>query len=94
MKRNPYLAAILNALLYGLGYVYLGKKMFFGIFLIFSCIFAIAFFAAGIEEGLVFLLHPLMLTSIILSCVAFAYDAFEEARKEIKKEEKQETEEE
>lgn len=81
MKRNPYLAAVLNALLYGLGYVYLGKRMLFGVLLIFSCIFAIAFFVAKPES----IFNPLII-SIVLSCVAFAYDAFKEAKGPVEKE--------
>lgn len=79
MKRNPYLAAILNAFLHGLGYIYLGKRILFGLFLIFSCISAITFIFADIEYGLNILSHPLIIISILFSCLAFAYDAFKEA---------------
>jgi hypothetical protein len=38
MKKNPWIAAILNFLLYGAGYVYIGKNKGFGLALILAWI--------------------------------------------------------
>ncbi|MBI5803178.1 hypothetical protein HY448_00650 [Candidatus Pacearchaeota archaeon] len=37
-KKSPWLAAILNFLLFGLGYIYVGKRVAFGIGLIIATI--------------------------------------------------------
>lgn len=36
--KNPWIAAILNFILYGLGYVYVGKRVVFGVGLLLSSI--------------------------------------------------------
>lgn len=81
MKRNPFLAAALNIILIGLGYVYIGKRIIFGLFLIFGEIFAIACYFAFFRGVDISFLNPLSVTSILLFLSAFGYDAYIEASK-------------
>ncbi len=93
MKRNPLLAALLNVLLCGLGYVYLGKRMAFGILLIFANITAVTFFVSNFREiNFNILINPLAFISLFLFLFAVGYDAYTEGALEKKKEDKVENE--
>lgn len=77
MRKNPWIAAVANALLPGLGYLYLGSKR--------------KFFAIGLTVGMLVgylsptlwrieIDIPIVISSIIL-LVVFAVDAWKDAKK-------------
>ena len=80
-KRKAWLASILNFLIWGLGYLYIGKRRTFGVLLV-------------IGEILLLVLVPvsawteadsLSLPGWILMSIAFAYDAYKSAKNEVLK---------
>lgn len=75
MPKNPYLAAILNFVLYGLGYVYIGKKIPFGILLI---IVDLVFVYSVSVHNVVFSI-PFNLAWVLLG-ISFAYDGYKDAK--------------
>lgn len=74
-KKNPILAALLNFLLIGLGYIYVGKRMAFGILLV---IYAVLLFMVPFVGQLYsyFLVSGLGL----LLAIAMAYDGYQDAK--------------
>src|SRR3989338_1895487 len=75
IKKNPWVAAILNFLFWGLGYLYNYKRKFLGIVLLVSgFIIDAAYFSAAISDGLMIMAYPLTLIGI-----GFAYDAYKES---------------
>ncbi len=76
MLKNPYVAAILNFALYGLGYIYLGKKKLFGILLLISdLILAYSIWVHNVISSVYFNF------GFAIMGIALAYDGFKEARK-------------
>ena len=77
MSKNKYLAAILNFLVWGLGYVYLGKKNLFSVLLIVgSLLSTIAGYLPLGEVILPFSFRAITESGFLLVDVAFAYDAY------------------
>jgi len=70
--KNPWVAAVLNFLLPGLGYVYVGKRVGFGTGLLLSSIFLYW----GISLGN---LTPIVLIDSIILTLLFAYDGYRTA---------------
>ncbi|RLG12550.1 MAG: hypothetical protein DRN71_05965 [Candidatus Nanohalarchaeota archaeon] len=71
--KKPWLAAILNLLLSGLGYVYVGKRVGFGIALV---LWGVILFAMMSSQQI----PPMMwLDSFVLS-ILFAYDGYKTAQ--------------
>ena len=70
-KKNSWVAAILNFILPGLGYVYTGKRIEFGVGLILWGVFS---FIAGFIYGF----NSLYILDIFLSLL-FAYDGYKTA---------------
>ena len=71
-RKNPWIAAVLNFLLYGLGYIYNGKRIVFGAGLI----------VLGLAEYFLFFEafnSAAGLALILLFSLLFAYDAYNEA---------------
>ncbi|MBM3229784.1 hypothetical protein FJZ26_05100 [Candidatus Parvarchaeota archaeon] len=74
-SKNPWLAAALNFILYGLGYIYAGKRVYFGIGLVITDMIWIGLifleYAAGVNQALL----SLSVGSILLG-IMFAYDGY------------------
>ena len=70
--KKPWVAAVLNFILYGLGYVYVGKRVGFGIGLLLSGI--ILYWGVSIGD----LPAVVWIDSIILAFL-FAYDGYKTA---------------
>jgi uncharacterized membrane-anchored protein YitT (DUF2179 family) len=79
MKKKPWLAALLNVLVTGLGYLYVGKRVIFGIILI---IVEILGYVWAFTDLRVFPLldNPLLYIVSILYIAAFALDAYKTAK--------------
>ena len=70
-RKNPYVAGILNFILYGLGYVYLGKRLGFGIgLIIWSLIFTTIVLTTPTLDS------PLIWLDAIMLAFLFAYDVY------------------
>lgn len=81
--RRPWFAAVLN-LVWGLGYLYVGRRRLLGVAL-FSCVFTT--FAAGeILYESFYLAAGMLLTAWFFVSVALARDAYLEAKTRAKKE--------
>ena|SRR6266536_1152527 len=78
-KKRPWLAAILNALLPGAGYLYVGRRRIFGGFMVVASVLAVIDWRFGPNSlpG-----EPGLLGNIAcpLFLLAFAYDAYREAK--------------
>jgi len=78
--KNPWVAAFLNFILNGLGYVYNGKRVFFGVLLIFA---ELGYFAINYSDFINATMGIFSKNCIIMLilALAFAYDGFVEAKK-------------
>ena len=82
MKRNPLIAALLNILFWGLGYLYNGKRIAFGVLLLiasFSLTFLLLLPSTTETTTTANPLADLYSLGIYLIPIAFAYDAYKEA---------------
>jgi hypothetical protein len=75
--KMPWLAALLNLLLPGAGYLYIGKRKVFAIILMTGMV--IGYFGGTSTTGLSMLDKAAIFTSALLFVVAFSYDAYIEA---------------
>jgi len=75
MKKNAWLAALLNILITGLGYVYVGKRIPFGIMLIFTNVFVCIWYFTT-PDAMSVLTNIWMVVASITGTIAFAVDAF------------------
>src|SRR3989338_4553671 len=78
-KKRPWLAALLNIIIWGLGYLYVGKRKNFGILLLLGQLLIIIL-TAGVVESNWTLFDSLSLPGVILVYIAFAYDAYKTAK--------------
>jgi hypothetical protein len=79
--KNPWLAAILNALIPGLGYLYIRKRILFGALLIgwaFAAIVWVSLIPEEIFNQIFWNVWGVL--AMILLAAAFAIDAYKEAR--------------
>jgi len=83
MKKNPLLAAILNILIVGLGYIYTGKRILFGILLLSAECSAILWliFNPDLAASNI-MLHPLNIASTFIFLLALAIDGYRDAQAE------------
>jgi len=83
-SKNPWIAAILNLLWAGLGYIYLGKRKNFGYILFVAGLLALVDVAMNLgtyaQGNYSNLITPLVVASAVLMELAFAYDAFKLAQ--------------
>jgi len=82
-KKDPWLAALLNFIFTGLGYLYVGKRKTFGALLLTSefLVFAWILIDATAREMLTALTSsPLKVLATLLLAVAFALDAYNDAK--------------
>ncbi len=74
--KKPWLAALLNFFFWGMGYVYVGKRIAFGILI----------FLVGLIETVwafyqgEYLLHPAYITASTIAAIAFTYDGYRNAQ--------------
>ncbi|MEM3657515.1 MAG: hypothetical protein QXQ66_03680 [Candidatus Hadarchaeum sp.] len=78
-RRSPWLAALLNFVVWGAGFVYLGRKVSLGAALLFFS-FAM-FFSAGLATYDFYLAVALVFAAWFLLSAALALEAYREARK-------------
>lgn len=76
MEKSPVLAAVLNFLIWGLGYLYVGRRMFLGATLVAVMVVVPLTALTGRED--VTLLG--LVVGRILAGAAFARDAYQDAR--------------
>lgn len=74
--KNPWLGAVLNAILPGIVYLFVGKRNKFGAFLILGIIFAI--FSSQSDSNTTRLTDAISLFSVIFIQLAFAVDGYNE----------------
>lgn len=79
-KKNPMVAAFLNFLLNGLGYVYNGNRVFLGSLLIFSELGMAAIYYNNIMQLFSGIVFPAFYVMLLMS-FAFAVDGYNEAKK-------------
>ncbi len=77
-KKNPWIAAILNFFFWGTGYVYNGKRVWFGIGLFVSDVFMM--WSAVIQTLQSGGVESIMWHGLVLITLLFAYDAYREAK--------------
>lgn len=78
----PWLAALLNFVLSGVGYLYNGKRVVFGVILLASEILTLTV-GIGISESFlnqILTSYPMLILGTILMQIAFAVDAYQEAK--------------
>lgn len=80
MKKKPWLAAVLNILLSGLGYVYVGKRILFGVLLIIGEVFSYIFYFTDRALATRMLSNPYLIFSGVALLVAIAYDGYQNAK--------------
>lgn len=85
MARKTWLALVLNIFVFGLGYIYLGRKILFGILLAAMQILLVIW---GIREPLMHIIiirdlihHPLLIAAILVFIIAISLDVYQEAKK-------------
>lgn len=78
MKENPWVAALLNFLLMGLGYVYNGRKVALGACLTVGAV--ALFYVEASLKNFEPKLYVVMLAALFLVKSALAFDAYLEAR--------------
>ena len=78
--RNPIIAALLNLLFFGLGYIYNGKRIRFGLGLVSAWVLIYA------SEVLIYLTHlvfdewTLLFSGLVVLQISFAIDGYKEAQ--------------
>ncbi|MCL5410826.1 MAG: hypothetical protein M1324_03145 [Patescibacteria group bacterium] len=78
-NKRPWLAIVLNIILPGLGYLYVGRRKVFGYLLTISSITSWIWFPT--KDFIPLIIHsPMINIGLILVTVAFAYDAYIEAK--------------
>jgi TM2 domain-containing membrane protein YozV len=78
-KKNPVIALILNLIIWGVGYIYNGKRVGFGVLLLFADIIGMTLLSFSLA-----IINPFFWFTIIILSLAFAHDGYKEA-KEINK---------
>jgi hypothetical protein len=86
IKKNPWVAAILNLFLLGLGYVYVGKRVAFGVGLVLWSVTIMAWYysipAPSASDPSIFAfiqLQTLVLADSLILGILFAYDGYKTA---------------
>lgn len=84
MKNNPWVAAVLNFLIPGLGYLYLGKRMLFGGLLLTSMLIS-GYWLLNNPSVNQTLTTNIANVIYVIWAAAFGIDAFQEARRKNRK---------
>ena len=72
--KKPWLAAHLNFHFYGVGYLYIGKRVLFGVLLLIVGIIESVYWFSALT------MPPEVIAAGIIGAVAFAYDGYKDAR--------------
>lgn len=80
--KKPWLACVLNIILPGVGYIYVGRRVVFGILLFISNLLVWSF---SLPDGwswseLSSSMLAAIFLAVILTTIAFAYDAYKDAQ--------------
>lgn len=80
--KKPWLAAILNFVVPGIGYLYIETKSVFGWLLVASSVlgFIAGFDAVAAEHLIALFTQPFLLLAVLVACVAFVVDAYHRAQ--------------
>lgn len=81
MTKNPWIAAVLNFVLWGLGYIYIGRRRLFGTLMLISDIMLGIIYFLFLMVPQSFLILILMEIPFVIISLAFAYDAYKETTK-------------
>ncbi len=86
-SKSPYMAFLLNLLFFGVGYIYLGKRIAFGIILIVAAvIMTIEYFYGAVDIAGHFANFQTIVdthtASLTVIAIALAYDGYALAKKE------------
>lgn len=79
MKKNPWIAAILNLTFSGLGYLYVGRKILFGSLILIANLIAYIWYFINLSKYQ-FVTDPLFNLPLLFLAIAFAIDAYQEAK--------------
>lgn len=79
MKKNPWIAAVLNLVITGAGYIYVGKRVSFGALLLVADLFAYYWMFTD-PVGQKLMENGLITIAGLLYLFAFAYDAYKDAK--------------
>lgn len=72
--KKPWLAAVLNFFFYGVGYLYVGKRVLFGILLLIVGIVETVYWFSTL------IMPPEIIATSIIGSIAFAYDGHRDAQ--------------
>ncbi|MBU1017057.1 hypothetical protein KJ678_02735 [Patescibacteria group bacterium] len=77
--KKPWLAAILNLILSGVGYIYNGKRVVFGVLILISSV--ISYIVEGSDLDILSSeVKVIAVTAYLVMAIAFSYDAYREAK--------------
>jgi hypothetical protein len=82
MKKNPWVAAILNFMLFGAGTLYIGKRMLIGLLIMVGGMAAqvVEITVSPIVNNSIPSLWPFLLGGLVVAKLGLAADAYREAR--------------
>ncbi len=81
-RKNPWIAAILNVILSGLGYLYIGTRRTFAVLLIITELASYVFLTTPAGSAIMSEANSLFFNAIaVLYVLAFAIDGYNEAKK-------------
>jgi hypothetical protein len=78
MKKKPWLAALLNIVLSGSGYIYNGKRVLFGSLLLLAEVLGYAALFTGLDPSQ--FMNNWMIAAGVIWTSALAIDAYQEAK--------------
>jgi hypothetical protein len=77
--KKPWLAAVLNLVLNGVGYIYNGKRVVFGVLILISSI--ISYFIEGSDINILSSeVKVIAVAAYLIMTIAFTLDAYQEAK--------------
>lgn len=79
--KKPWLSALLNIILGGVGYLYNGKRILFGTLILINNVLAYFWMSTVSDEVVTAQFsQPTLLLAGLVTIIAFAYDAYQEAQ--------------
>jgi len=80
MAKSPALAAVLNFFIWGLGYLYLGRKKTFGVLLVLGLLIALLAIGLSPPPPSNIVSDLFLMVAVIIIDIAFALDAYRMAK--------------
>jgi len=74
-RKNPWISAVLNFIIWGVGYIYNGKRVGFGVLLLLADVIGMTLLAFSLA-----IINPAFWFTITILSIAFAYDGYKEAK--------------